>query len=229
MQDLLQQVQVQVNEKIYLKNPESSDLGRRIVAGSIELMDRVGFEDFTFKKLGLQINSPEASIYRYFESKHKLLLYLSSWYWGWMEYQLVFGLANVSSANDRLVRAISILTGTVSNDAGMSLIDKAKLHRIVISESTKSYLTKAVDDENKDGIFATYKKLVARVSDIILELNPNYRYPHMLISTMIEGALHQRYFAQHLPRLTDVVNGEDTVTDFYMDMILKTIQTEDVN
>jgi AcrR family transcriptional regulator len=224
MQELLSKVSVRVNEKIYLKDPESSELGRRIISGSVELIDRIGFEAFTFKKLGQLINSPEASVYRYFESKHKLLLYLSSWYWGWMEYRLVFEIANVRSPEERLERAIHTLTGLMTNEDERPFIEKTRLHRIVISESSKAYLTKDVDLENKDGVFSGYKQLVERVSAIIQEINPEYRYPHMLISTVIEGSLHQRYFAEHLPRLTDVVEGEDSVTAFYTDLVFKAIK-----
>jgi len=61
------------------------------------------------------------------------------------------------------------------------------------------------------------------VSDIILEINPTYKYPHMLISTIIEGAHHQRFFAQHLPRLTDAVNGEDAIIEFSKEATFKAI------
>ena len=45
----------------------------------------------------------------------------------------------------------------------------------------------------------------------------------MLVSTVIEGAHHQRYFVEHLPRLTDVVVGEDAITEFYNEMVIKSI------
>ena len=77
MQDLFTSFSLQVNNRVYIKNPESSALGRKIVESSINLIDEVGFEAFTFRKLGLEIHSNEASIYRYFESKYKLLLYLT--------------------------------------------------------------------------------------------------------------------------------------------------------
>ena len=73
----------------------------------IDLIDEIGFEAFTFKKLGAKIGSNESSIYRYFESKHKFLLYLSSWYWAWIEYQLVFETHNVSVIKkEKLTKAI---------------------------------------------------------------------------------------------------------------------------
>lgn len=82
MKYLLQNLKVSINDKIYIKDPESSSLGKRIIEYSILMIDTMGFESFTFKKLGEKIGSNESSIYRYFENKHKLLLYLTSWYWG---------------------------------------------------------------------------------------------------------------------------------------------------
>jgi AcrR family transcriptional regulator len=225
MNELLSKVSIQVNEHIFLKNPESSELGRRIIAGSINMIDEMGFELFTFRKLGKGINSTEASIYRYFESKHRLLLYLTSWYWGWMEYRLVFSLANVHSPKDRLARAIALLTDQVIEDSSFTHINEVKLNRIVISESSKVYLTKDVDQENKEGVFAGYIQLVERVSGIILEINPKYKYAHMLISTLIEGSHQQHYFAVHLPRLTDVSKGKHSIPRFYKDMVFKTMMS----
>jgi len=224
MKQLLSHVSIHVNEKVYLKNPESSELGFRILEGSIDLIHDMGFERFTFRKLAKEINSTEATIYRYFESKHKLLLYLISWYWGWLEYRLVFGLANIVSPEEKLERAIVILTDQVVEDGSFSHINEVKLNKIMIRESYKGYLTKEVDSENQEGIFAIYKQLVKRVSDIILEIKPDYEYSHMLVSTMMEGAHLQRYFAEHLPRLTDVIVGEDSTVTFYKELVFKAIK-----
>jgi AcrR family transcriptional regulator len=226
MQELLSNLSIQVNDHIFLKNPESSDLGKKIIKGGIELMDERGFEAFTFSKLAKKINSTEASIYRYFESKHKFLLFLTIWYWGWMEYRLVFSLANILSPEDRVSRAIHLLTEDVNEMGNFPHIDQIKLYRIVISESSKAYFTKEVDQENKEGCFSGYKRIVKRVSDIILEINPDYKYPHMLISTVIEGAHHQRYFAEHLPKLTDEIKDGDAVTKFYTEMVFKAIKED---
>lgn len=226
MQELLTKLNFTVNDCIYLKDPDSSELGHKIIEGSIYLIDEIGFEHFNFRKLASNIGSTEASVYRYFESKHKLLLYLSSWYWRWMEYRLVFGLTNIDSSKKRLFRAIGLLTENISQGPSPEHIDIGKLHRIVISESSKAYLTKEVDEENKEGVFAAYKRVVARISEIILEINPSYKYPHMLISTAIEGAHHQRFFASHLPGLTDIVQGEDSIAEFYSEMVFKCIKDQ---
>ncbi len=222
--DMHTQIGIRVNDGVFLKDPESSDLGRSIVEGGIDLIDEIGFDAFTFRKLAQQIGTTEASVYRYFENKHRLLLYLSCWYCRWMDYRLMLATANVESAEERLKRSIRILVQQVEQDSEFSHIDEVKLNRIIISESSKAYLNKLVDQENKEGFFSDYKQLVQRVSEIIEEINPDYKYPHMLVSTLIEGAHLQRYFADHLPRLTDVVEGEDSVTQFCVQTITEVIK-----
>lgn len=223
MNNILSKVVFEVQESTYLKDPQTSDLGNRILSASIDLIDEIGFDSFTIRKLAQSINSVEASIYRYFESKHKLLLYLTTWYWSFTEYRLVFSLANVESPEERLKRAIHVLTAEIDESFAQLNIDVLKLSNIVIIESSKAYLTKDVDQENEEGIFIGYKQLVERVSDIVLEINPDFKYPNMLISTVIEGSHNQRFFSEHLPRLTNQVKGEDAICEFYQKMVFKTI------
>lgn len=222
-QPLLAAIRFQIPDGLYLKDPESSVLGKRILGGSIDLIDEIGFDSFTFKKLGNCIDSPEASVYRYFENKHQLLLYLTYWYWSWIEYQLDISTAHLNSAEEKMRVAIRLLTTEVPAPASFNHMNEAKLNRIVINESSKTYLSKQVDADNKEGAFRGYKRLVQKVSDLVMALSPGYKYPHMLISTVIEGAHHQRFFAEHLPSLTDHVQGEDTVHQFYSNMIFKSI------
>jgi hypothetical protein len=40
---------------------------------------------------------------------------------------------------------------------------------------------------------------------------------------MIEGSNQQRFFAAHLPRLTNVKDDSDFVESFYTDIIFKTL------
>ncbi|MGB3800430.1 MAG: TetR/AcrR family transcriptional regulator [Lewinella sp.] len=223
MDHLAGKISIAVSDKLYLKDPETSDLGRRIISGSIDLLVELGLENFTFRKLSRHVGTTEASVYRYFENKHKLLTYLVMWYWGWMEYRLAFALANVGSAEDRLRRAIKLLTEEIAEDSNFSHINEIKLNRIVVAESLKVYLTRHVDDENEVGAFSYYKSLIQQVSGIILELNPEFAYPHMLVSTIIEGAHLQRFFAEHLPLITNNREGEDSVACFFTEMAFRTI------
>lgn len=216
-------VHIVISDALYTKDPESSDLGRNIISKSIEMINELGYESFTFKKLGVVIGSNESSIYRYFSSKHALLIYLISWYWSWVEYKLVFATTNMATPEERLKEAIRIVTENVTEDQAFSNINEVLLHNIIISESSKAYYTKDVDTENKKGYFKTYKRVVQRASDMVLAVNPKFKFPHMLISTVIEGAHHQRYYATHLPSLTDAEKGKNTVVTFYTDLVLKTI------
>ena len=77
--DLVDRFQIPVLEAIALRNPQGTQLGQRIIEGSIFLIDELGFEQFTFKKLAQSVGTTEASVYRYFASKQKLLLYLINW------------------------------------------------------------------------------------------------------------------------------------------------------
>lgn len=212
-------IQIEIHPDLYTKNPDSSELGQNIISNSILLMNEIGFELFTFKKLGQKINSPESSIYRYFENKHKLLIYLTSWYWTWTEYRLVFATTNVESPTKRLNKAIDLLTRPVLIDDDISYVNEVMLSEIIFSESIKAYHTKNVDEENSKGSFKAYKAVVKRVSDIVLEIKPTFKYPHMLISTVIEGAHQQKYFSEHLPSLTDIVEEQDAITNFYKELV----------
>ncbi len=216
-------IHINISAELYTKDPNSSDLGRKIVSTSIEMIDVLGFESFTFKKLGLKIGSNESSIYRYFESKHMLLLYLNAWYWSWVEYKLVFATTNIQSPKVKLEEAIQILTKRVIIDNSFSYINEVILHRIIIAESSKTYHTKEVDAENEKGYFKSYKRVVQRVTDIVLENNPTYQFPHMLVSTIIEGAHKQRYFSDHLPSLTDTEKGKTNIINFYTDLVFKVL------
>ncbi|NNL15478.1 MAG: TetR/AcrR family transcriptional regulator [Flavobacteriaceae bacterium] len=222
MINLLSNLRIAVPESIYIKDPESSNLGKRIVENSIMLMDDIGFDAFTFKKLGVKIGSNESSIYRYFESKHKLLLYLTSWYWAWIEYQLVFATHSISNNEKKLKKAIEMVTRTIKEDTNFSHINEIILNRIVINEYSKSYLTKEVDTENKEGYFIIYKRLVLRLKDMILDINPKYKFAASLASTVVEGALHQHFIKDHFKSLTDC-NKTVTPTSFFQELVLKAI------
>lgn len=223
MQNVLSNIIISVNDKLYVKNPETSDLGKKIIEQSILLIDEIGFENFTFKKLGEKINSNESSIYRYFESKHKLMLYLSSWYWGWMEYKLVFATNNLANPMEKLIKAIAIVTEKVEDDSNTLHINESILNKIIIQEFTKTLLTKEVDEENKEGFFIVYKRIINRIIEFISEVNPNYTFAKSLASSVVEGALHQHFLKEHLKTITNC-NETNTVTDFYIDLVAKTLK-----
>ena len=218
MDSILANIAITVNEKLYVKNPETSNLGKKIINNSILLIDEIGFENFTFKKLGDKIASNESSIYRYFESKHKLMLYLSSWYWSWIEYKLVFATNNVDNPLEKLKKGITIVTEKINDDSETQHINEAVLNRIIIAEFTKTLLTKEVDDENKEGFFSIYKRVINRLVTMIEEVKPDYKFPKTLASSIVEGALHQHFLQNHLKTITNC-DQKISPTDFYLQLI----------
>lgn len=197
-------LQIKVNEKLYLRDPEQTELGRKIIDYGIRLIDELGFESFTFKKLAQAIGSTEASIYRYFENKHKLLIYLIAWYWSWIDYQIDYQTHNIQDPNHQLRITIKVLSESTQYDPTFSHIDENALHRIVIAESSKAYLTKNVDEDNRDGFFQGYKSLSKKVADIISRVNPEFKFARAVATTIIEAAHQQIFFAAHLPSLTEL-------------------------
>lgn len=221
--DLLANLKIKVNEKLYLKDPETSELGKKIIQQSILLIDEIGLESFTFKKLGEQIQSNESSIYRYFENKHKLAIYLSSWYWTWMEYKLVLATNNIENPKEKLTKAIIVVTEKVKDDDNTKHINEAILNKIIISEFNKTLYTKEVDEDNKEGYFLVYKKVINQLATIIYEVNPDYPYAKSLASTLVEGSLHQHFLNEHLQTITDCTD-QISPTDFYLNLITNALK-----
>ena len=196
-------LRIRMNSSLYLRDPEMTDLGQNIIRHSIELIYDLGFEHFTFKKLAETIGTTEASIYRYFENKHRLLLYFLTWYWNFLEFSVVTSLQNMHDPSQKIKKVIDILSTTLPDWADTAGMDKTALHSIAIAESSKAYLVKEVDDINQEKLFKPYKDLCGRIANLFLEHNPAYKYPRALASTLVEMAQFQPYFAAHLPALTD--------------------------
>lgn len=220
-------VNLKINDNIYQRNPQDTDLGKRIIQHSVSLIDEVGFDSFTFKKLAKEIKSTEASVYRYFENKHLLFVYLVNWYWEWMNFRVGFHTMNISDPTKRLKAAIAAIVDTSSRSASIDFMDTEQLHRVVVTEGTKAYHKKTVDEENKEGFFLSYKALCRKIADILLEIKPGYPYPRALASTLLEAANNNIYFAQHLPRLTDIQHDEqllDAVADMLLSFALGSLE-----
>jgi len=220
----MRSITVNINPNLYGKDPSGSELGLKILKEGLRLMDEIGFESFTFKKLALDIDSTEATLYRYFDNKHIFLLYLINWYWGIIDYRLKIATANIQDPSEKLDRALHVLTGLPEISDEGSFPEEEILKRILINESSKAYHTRMVDHENQIGVFLVYKGIVARIAKLVLEVNPTFPYPEMLISTLIENANQQRFFSQHLPKLTNSTPEVDAVEAFSYLVLHKTIQ-----
>ncbi len=220
------QLQIKMNEKLFLRDPEQSELGKKIILHSIQLIHRNGFEAFTFKKLAEDIGTTEAGVYRYFENKHRLLIYIVAWYWGWLEYRISFNTNNIKDPVKKLKKVIQLLATAVEDDIRTSHVNENILHQIIIAEGSKVYLTRHVSEDNRDQLFKPYKDLCAKIGDVILECNPKYKYPKSLASTIIEMAHFQNFFMNNLPSLTDFGKDKDElkIVAFLEDLVFKSIK-----
>lgn len=216
-------VSFNVNHNLYLKDPEQSELGKQIVKSAIDLIYELGFEAFTFKKLSLSINTTEASVYRYFENKHKILLYILNWYWSYMEFIVEYKLQNITDKKTKIKTVIDLLTNELPQSNNKLEYNKKYLSQIVICESSKAYFVKDIDKINKDELFKPYKDLCAHIASIITEYNSKYKYPKSLSSTIIEASHYQQFFSLHLPKLTDVQpKSKKEYTNTYLnDLVFK--------
>ncbi len=202
-------IRISLNNRLFLRDPQETTLGKKIIKHSVILIDEIGFEAFNFKKLARSMESTEASVYRYFENKHMLLLYLVSWYWEWVSYLIDFNTMNVEDPKRRLKIIIKTLVSAPKENPAIDYVNESILHRIIIAEGSKAYHIKEIDEENNEGLFLNYKTLSEKIADVISEINPKFPYPHTLASNLFEMANNHIYFALHLPRLTDIKVKKD--------------------
>ncbi len=214
-----------MNEGLFLRNPEDTELGRKILKYSVELIYSLGFESFTFKKLAEVIGSTEAGIYRYFENKHKLLIYITAWYFGWISYQIHFQTNNIRNPKVKLQKIIHLLAAPIEDDQQTSYIDESLLHPVIVAEGSKAYLTKQVAENNKSEFFQPYKDLCTLIGSVILEYKPNYRFPKSLASTIVEIAHFQNFFMHNISSLTDFSkrNQESEIVEFLEDLVFASL------
>jgi hypothetical protein len=111
-----------------------------------------------------------------------------------------------------------LITENTVDDLSSDFIDESILKRIIISDFTKTFLTKEVDDENQEGFFKIYKRVIYRIAEIIKEVNPDYCFPESLSSNIVEGAMHQHFLKLHFKTITSC-NDSVSPADFYINMV----------
>ena len=201
-------LQFTLPEKLYVKDPQTTSYGKRLLRHAIELMDDLGFEAFTFKKLAERMDSSEVSVYRYFRNKHLLLIYINCWYWEWVSYLIDIRTLNLMDPSEQLKRAIHCII-YASREAELNdYINEKSLQHVIMKEGLKTYHVAEVDDENKDGFFIPFKVLIEKMAGMVTAINPAFPYPRSLCSTLFEMVNNQLYYAHHLGRLTDIKQSD---------------------
>jgi len=200
-------VNPRINSDVYLKNPLEFDLGKKIIGQSVHMIDSIGFEKFNFKKLGAEINSTEASIYRYFPNKHRLLIYLSAWYWELLNYHISIKTAEIDDPQKKLEIAIRTMINIPEESQSNCFLKMCKLQQIVIEQFYKIVRSKKILDQNESGYFESYKKLVGVYASIFLEIDQDFKFPRTMANTVIEMALSNHFCCNNLPSLTEIKCG----------------------
>ncbi|MFK7900173.1 MAG: TetR/AcrR family transcriptional regulator [Cyclobacteriaceae bacterium] len=220
-------LKLDLNPSLYLKNPQDTKLGEQIVGQGVIMIDELGFEQFTFKKLATKIGTTEATVYRYFENKHSFLVYIVAWYWNWLDYKINFVTHYLKDSNEKLAIAVKTLCRKKVNDPQFPMVDESILFNVVINESDKTFLTKEVDQINKKGVFIGFKELCEKLVSWVLDVNPEYPYPKSLCSTVIQATHDQLFFANHFSRLSDFIdhkNPSDGINAFIVSFLFKSIK-----
>lgn len=218
MIELLKNIEIKVSETLYKKDPKTSRLGKSIIFHSVVLIEEIGIDAFTFKKLSDKISTTEASVYRYFENKYMLLMYLISWYLKFLEHKLVFTISNFETNEDKLRFALKIIIR--NEDLNLPEINVVSLQKILIFESNKAMLLRQLGDSEKN--FEAYNKLCNRIASIIKDINPKYKYPDSFASLLIEGIYHQKLLKHRNEELCNTENYID-IEDFFYNLAIKTI------
>lgn len=213
MESLTKNLELHIPDNLFLKNPRESALGQRLLRDAAQLIASQGIDSFNFKKLAMVAQCTEATVYRYFENKHKMLLYILNIFWGWQEYAIVFAISNVSDPVVKLQKVCSILA-----DPELRYIDDKEFSHhlllIAIQEGVKIHLTPSLKQEISDGSMKSYYRLVQRLAGIIREADADYAYPVSLATSLMDMALQQIFYAIHYEELTDTCRDTSKLTRF---------------
>lgn len=219
MQHLTQHLELQIPESLYLKNPRETAVGISLLEHAATMIASQGIDSFTFRKLSAEAGCTEATVYRYFENKHQLLLYILNIYWGWLEYQLVFDTHNLTDPAEKLKRTISLLA-----DPGFDFMSNKTFARHVIqtaiNEGVKVHITRHLKEEIRNGAMSGYFNLVNRISIFVSEHDGHYPYPTALATGLIDASLQQLFYQKHIRGISEAAD-DNKITDFLIRMIPK--------
>jgi AcrR family transcriptional regulator len=226
MNNLINQLSLRLDERLYQKDPTTSELGMQILHASIGLLHLHGLEQFTFKKLAQHIHSTESSIYRYFQNKHQLTSYLTSWYWAVLEVKLAFATANVTDPEVCLMRAMETLADPEeygNQTPGMNL---KNLQKVVAQESFKTLHIHYLHEGQREGFFASYNQICDRLAGIFTNINPSYPYPKTLSMTVLEAALNQQFLQTHMPDGSEASKQPELLSAFLYQLVKGSLSSE---
>lgn len=198
----------------------SSPMGVRILAEGLALMNEIGLEAFTFKKLAERIGCTEVTVYHYFANKQRLLQYYFQVYWLWLATHCQHEGRALKEPVARLHGDIRALCGLWPADAFAAQFDPADLRDLVINEGSKSFMHKNVDSDNKLKLFQPYKDLCAHIATELKACEPRMKSPRSFATTLVEMAHSLEFAMHHLPALTELSVKKDRkkLAEFLIDL-----------
>lgn len=203
------QVHLRPDPELFLRDPESTRLGKAMLVEGIVLMNELGLEAFTFKKLAVRIGCTEVSLYKFFPNKQRLLQYYFQFYWLWLR-QLCGGFAERSlDPRKTLKQVVEALCGVWPKELPAAQLDPYGLRLLHIEEGTKSYLHKNVDADNARLLFLPYKALAAFIAECMVACRKDVPMPRSFATTIIEMAHSLPFAMEHLPSLTELSSHKE--------------------
>lgn len=187
----------------------ATPVGARILSEGLVLMNRLGLEGFTFKKLADKAGCTEMTVYHYFANKQRMLQYFHQAYWLWLATHCQQEGRNLKDPWDRLRGDIAAICGIWPSDALAGQFDPTALRALVVNEGSKSFLHKDVDADNKLRLFKPYKDLCAHIADEVKACAPRARSPRGFATTLVEMAHSLEFAMHHLPALTELSDKKD--------------------
>lgn len=202
-------IHLRPDPSLSLKDPEATELGRSMLSEGLALMNELGLESFTFKKLAAHIGCTEVSLYKYFPNKHRLLQYYFQLYWLWLRQLCGRHAEKARTPREALDRVVGSICGVWPKELPPVQLDPQALRLLVINEGMKSYLHKNVDDDNARRLFTPYKELSAFVAELLVAFRKDVPMPRSFATTVIEMAHSLPFAMEHLPSLTELSNRKD--------------------
>ena len=194
---------------LHHRDPAASAVGERILKQGLFLMNELGLEAFTFKKLTEYAECTEATIYAYFPNKQRLLQYYFQLYWMWLDTHCQQQGRSLADPWKRVQGDIRALCGLWAKDAMAAQLDPRKLRALVIVEGSKSFMHRNVDEDNKLKLFQPYKDLSAHLAIELKACNKKCKHPRTFATMLIEMAHSLEFAMEHLPALTELSYSGD--------------------
>lgn len=215
-----------LSSDLYIKDPLSSNAGKKILSVGAKLILDMGLETFTAKKLAIAAGTTEATIYKYFPNKHRLLQYYFQLYWTWLEQQIKVFTAIETDAEERLRKAVRVVGQIPEVAADPGLVSKEDLRLLVSTEGSKAYQHVQVDEDNAKRLFAPYKSVVKLLAEMITAVSPRHPFPYALATTIMEMAHSLEFYRQHMPSLTDFPDDKKNqqLTEFLIQILFNSLK-----